>query len=274
MICPKCLERLHPPAICCVNGHGLCKKCEEEGTDKCSTCNALFIKGQYYLLNDVIKNFQFRCKFAEFGCTFRATPNELTAHEKLCNYRVVKCPLSSEGKVCAEVVPIPSYPEHVQELHESYVKTPFTLNTDYECVLPKKDKLEKGNCFFRFLKDTINNLNFLEMTHYDETFKMYTISVHLIGKETEASNFVYTIDVTGDNILKQFKCSRDCLPNIMSATEAEKYFLFTLPDREDKFSVHSDLKYNLRVEKKEDFDKSSNWNSYEETFCDIPTIDL
>lgn len=172
---------------------------------------------------------------------------------------------------------MPHYPDHVETEHDTYVHTPFTLNSDYECVLPKKNKLDTGNRFFRFLKDVINNLNFLEMTFYDETYKIYTISVHLIGKQSEASNFVYTIDVHEESLMGQFKYSNDCLPNIMSPNEAEKFFPFVLRDKDDTFSVHKELKYNLKIERKEDFGKSANQvqdGGVDNSLAEIPVVDI
>lgn len=248
-----------------------------KGVVQCPICKSSFLNGRNSLINDILKTFQFRCKFAEHGCTNRSTPSQLKSHELICDYRTVKCVLSVNGQACDANIPLPLYPEHVETQHNAYVHTPFTLNSEYESVLPKKDKLEKGNCFFRFLKDAINRLNFLEMTHYDEKYKMYMISVHLIGKQAEACNYVYTIDVSGDNCMQQNKYSNDCLPNIMSPKEAGKFFPFNLLDRDEKFSVHKELKYYLRICKKEDFGKISREipeGAADDSFAEIPVVDI
>lgn len=274
---PQCYERLDPPVYSCINGHAVCHKCELKGITQCPVCKSSFLKGRNFLINDILNTFQFRCKFSEHGCSIRSTPDSLKSHELTCDYRTVKCVLSKDGKACDAVIALPQYPEHVETEHNSYVHTPFTLNSDYESVLPKKNKLDLTNRFFRFLKDTINNLNFLEMTHYDGTYKIYTISVHLIGKQSEASNFVYTIDVNEDNLMGQFKYSNDCLPNIMSSNEAEKFFPFTLRDKDDMFSIHKELKYNLKIEKKEDFGKTPKEileGGNDSTLAEIPVVDI
>lgn len=252
-----CFKRLESPVHCCSNGHAICNICKPGVGSYCPTCRNTFTGYQNTLLNNLLEIFPFNCKFADEGCDERSKPEELKKHEEICDYRTIKCLLQKNGQLCSDEISLPKYTNHIETFHDSYVHRVFTLGTEFTTVLPKKSQLEKDNCHYRVLKDGIHKLFFLEMTHYNDNMKWYQISVHLIGKQADSSNYIYTIDAVKNDIIKGFKFSNECLPNVMKPDEALKFHPFILFDQNEEFSQTIELKYHLKIEKKEDFENTS-----------------
>lgn len=256
MECPVCLERLQSPVACCFNGHPLCPKCSKS-IRSCPLCQSIFTAGQNTFINQLIASFPFKCKFALEGCEELAAPEFLTVHEKKCEYRHVDCPLlTSSSTECFGLVTVRSYSAHVLEHHQSYITTYDARDWEYSGVLPKNIDESRINCYYSVLKDSWKDLCFIVMIYYDTATKIYQLTVHYLGKDSEASKYIYTIKLQVEGHFNELIYSTKCLPNIMSPEEAKKYDPFEIRDIDGRISRHKDeIKFSLKIKNVEDYKK-------------------
>lgn len=259
MECPVCMDRLQSPVSCCYNGHPLCPNCTKS-VGSCPLCQTAFTTGQNTFINQLIASFPFRCKFSIEGCEERAAPEYLTAHEKTCEYRYVDCPLlTTSSTACYGLVSVRSYAAHVEEHHQSYITTFTGRDWGYSGVLPKTIFPDRLNCYYSILKDSWKKLYFVVMIYYEKISKAYQISVHYLGRNSEASNYIYTIKIMGvGRFNKGVTYSGECVPNMMSPEEASKYEPFEVKDTNGRISQHkNETKFFLSIKKVDDFNKNN-----------------
>lgn len=164
--------------------------------------------------------------------------------------------LFKNGEFCHSVIPIRDYLNHIQNFHKHCIRGQFKFNKANEMILPKKPNLERNRFYFRALKDDEKSVCFIESIFYDDAAMNYQISVHYVGKKSEASDYIYTIDILRTEFIQEYRYSNQCLPT-MPPMDAKRFHPFILPDRENCFSIHRPLRYNLTITKKIVFDAFS-----------------
>lgn len=256
LTCLGCRERLHPPVSACDNSHYVCNYCMQAKNHKCPSCGEKVSYLNQLMVNSMVAIFMFHCKYSQSGCQFKAVPKDLVIHEKSCNYQDIRCILFKSGEFCNDVISLHDYLKHIHNHHKHSIRHQFKMNKVNEMTLPRKVNLERNHFYFRVLKDDENSVCFMESTYYDDATRTYQIAVHYVGKKSEAGNYIYTIDILKGEYFKEYRYSNECLP-AMHAMDAEKFHPFILQDRNNCFSIHRTLRYNLTITKKILFDTFS-----------------
>lgn len=269
MECPVCLERLESPVVCCVNGHPLCPKCQKK-IRVCPLCANNFSTHQHTFINQLVTTFPFRCKYALEGCTEILVPDNLKVHEKVCEYRYVDCPFFIVALTkCTHLVSQRSYTEHLEQYHPSYIITYDTKDWEYIGELPIINQI---NCNYKAIKDKYRHEYFVVLTFYDRKLQVYQISVHYLGKQSDAKDYIYTVTVNDNNFFEEFVYSNKCLPKLMTPEESKKCFPFELKDIDGMLSNRREpIKFSVKVRSKDDF-KNRDKPNVAETNDDIIEI--
>lgn len=265
MECPVCLERLESPVTCCVNGHPLCPKCPMN-MRTCPLCSSTFSNQQHTFINQLVTTFPFRCRYSLEGCSEILVPDNLKNHEKVCEYRYVDCPLlTTSFTKCITLVSQRSYTEHIEQCHQSYITTYCTKEWEYIGVLPVGMYFNQINCYYSVIKDNYRHLYFIVMTHYDKKAQVYQISVHFLGKQSEAHDYIYTINVKAKDFFEEFVYSNKCIPKLTVPDEAKRFYPFELRDIDGMISSRKEgLKFSVKIRNKDDFKNKDNPKIIEE----------
>ena len=89
MKCYLCSSMPRPETILrsCRNRHPICSDCFDESTRCCDSKPR-----PSGLVDKVLADLPFQCKFAKYGCEELFMKENLFDHEADCHYRIVKCP--------------------------------------------------------------------------------------------------------------------------------------------------------------------------------------
>lgn len=93
--CPVCFELILLNIYNCSNSHIICNICYSK-INKCPICRVnLFYKNIVLekIINTLISNSYFKCINNMYGCLYFTTNDLLNNHEKICEYKQIKCPI-------------------------------------------------------------------------------------------------------------------------------------------------------------------------------------
>ena len=112
--CPVCLAiPKKGPIYQCQSGHIHCQGCHS-GLRECPICRGPIGNTRNLALEKIIAKLPSKCKFSEHGCLVEEKlPGEMMRHERICNFRLVKC--ISPG--CEETITMPDLHDHYKLKH-------------------------------------------------------------------------------------------------------------------------------------------------------------
>lgn len=214
--CPVCYERYVTPILVCENGHCICSNCKDH-LKSCPLCRAKFSNIRMTVMDQIMEATEFKCKNYDSGCDVKMLYKEIWNHEIDCEFRTVSCDIvtfqSAPCLVCNEDVIVCYFDKHMEKYHASSVFK-FEINVE------RKGELRRESInVVRLLKDSTNDLNFIERIFM--TDEEIFFSYHYIGKNTDASNYVYTVKIKGKGQPQKIKYSNLCLPNYKGIYETE-----------------------------------------------------
>jgi len=90
--CPICYFCFTEKVFVCSNGHSICSSCYSKlKTKKCPSCRFNLNGARNQALEAVLAHTSLPCRYAEYGCNFKANGRLQEAHHDHCVYRPVRC---------------------------------------------------------------------------------------------------------------------------------------------------------------------------------------
>lgn len=155
--CRYCFKRLNPPVmICSSNGCIKCPHCSKfsPGCERNSHCTTGFLNPDC-IFNLMLKLFPVECTYTSQGCSEKMQMVKIIPHERICDYRNVKC------FACESSVVFAHLNEHiVKHDDEPIFKTNFSNHVEFK-INPK----EKKYGYFIFFVETVKK-HFLFAYHF------------------------------------------------------------------------------------------------------------
>lgn len=172
--CPVCFERISPPVTVCINGHGVCRDCKKHLLT-CPTCKASFSQYKNTMIDQIIEENTYMCKYNDRGCTVELKFHAIEDHEKrFCKHRTLKCALLARDDVCDAEVAIWEYDIHVLRNHAQEL---INFRTETHRTLDISEDISKTN----ILKNTSTHKILLENIKLDRANKKFYIIYQYIG---------------------------------------------------------------------------------------------
>jgi len=237
--CPVCL--LIPrelPIPCCSNGHIVCRPCREHVTS-CPTCRQPMPEN---MINSVVgalidQTIKHKCKYNDQGCEVKMMLKDLSAHEKRCPDRTVKCPDES----CGLVVKLVDFGYHMKHMEISPCRIPwgeylmFYINSFEEDRLRRDEILIYGKPYgheqtYR-LEYSIEDKCVYTEVKWHEPMKSFVLWLWMAEDRRCAHkyNAKVTIHGVGENLLTMDRLRISSVENLPLIDECEgddgEYFL-------------------------------------------------
>jgi len=174
--CPVCFERICPPVSVCINGHGVCKDCRKH-LITCPQCKASFSQYKNTMIDQIIEESVFLCKYSERGCAVELKYLAMEEHEKkFCQHRTLECVLNKRGteEQCESQVPIWQYYIHVLREHPQE-----TIN--FRIETQRKIDLSRSISQISILKNITTQKILLETIKLDLAAKKFYMVFQYIG---------------------------------------------------------------------------------------------
>lgn len=197
--CPVCLRIPRcAPIFQCERGHVVCNECHPKLVT-CPVCRLPLGKTRSLISEKVLSRLPTVCKFCDYGCTIEMMKSDLESHEKECLYRLVRC----VDLACNEKVPFAGLLDHMTNDHEredfvnaegSTYRSHFIVGEDdfsREVMWISDHLMLDGRHFFRECCRQANGLWF--------------IWVYLLGTHKEAENYIYSIKITSEDKVCNYK---------------------------------------------------------------------
>ncbi|XP_042046414.1 E3 ubiquitin-protein ligase SINAT5-like isoform X1 [Salvia splendens] len=178
----------------CHNGHTICSTCKVWVHNRCPTCRQELGDIRCLALEKVAEKLHLPCKYISVGCPEIIPYYGKLKHEGVCNYRPYSCPYA--GSECLVVGDIQYLVDHLREEHKVDMHSGCTFNHRYVKSNPRDVEnatwmLTVFNCFGHYF-----------CLHF-EAFQLgmapvYMAFLRLMGDETEARNYSYSLEVGGN----------------------------------------------------------------------------
>ena len=230
--CPVCFITPENPeqAHFCTNGHMICGSCRKN-VQKCPVCRSVDLKGQNPLLKQVLSAMPKLCPFE--GCDAEPEDNELEAHKKSCQHRLIDC-ITHSRYGCNEKIPFHSFLKHLEGRHKisnSSKNGPTRLiiwpvyennfNQEFISWLPLILKVDKETFMLTLIKK--NNFFHCRCFFYGNETNARKYTWELKGKSQEFPNTgfalfgeVISVDVKRTEHEKEFYLDNFTFSNTMA----------------------------------------------------------
>lgn len=214
--CPVCTERITPPVKVCSNGHAVCNTCREKLTI-CPICKTVFSTNKNTILDQIIEENFYACKYAQKGCTVEMKLRDIEEHEiKQCIYRTIVCTImTSKSGLCNSEVSISEYYNHVNGCHKSNTET-----IEFSVETRRTIDISSNLHMVQILKDVKSSKTVFEVVKLDEIKKSFYITYIMIGTNEEANKNAYELRISNTkDKYRELKYKSLCIP--LGITEAE-----------------------------------------------------
>lgn len=129
-ICSNCNKQLNVTPIYCVERNQrieeICGRCVNIA-DSCKTK-----KWRQYVFEKFGNFFTFPCSNKKFGCETVLYWDDVVAHEKICTFQGVKCPIAHKyifpKETCIWEGNVKHFNTHIEESHKNYILNPIQIN--------------------------------------------------------------------------------------------------------------------------------------------------
>lgn len=214
--CPVCFERITPPVLVCVNGHAVCHSCRKH-LQTCPTCKASFSLNKNTMLDQILEESTFACKYSEKGCWVEMKFRELEEHEqKYCRFRTIICKVQENpDKPCNSEIPVCAYYNHVAHEHSAEI---LQFNLENHRILDVSAKIDKIN----ILKDVHTGKIVFEIIKLDKVLEKFYITYQYVGNCEDANKYFYELRIYHNRFKhKELKFKTLCVPLGLSDQEKE-----------------------------------------------------
>ncbi|KAJ3654572.1 hypothetical protein Zmor_013750 [Zophobas morio] len=184
LTCLVCFEYMFPPIFQCGGGHSICSNCKNR-ISECPLCKQEIRDTHNFPLEEMAQLLHYRCKFEDFGCNFRAKPEEMKQHQRFCLFGPHQCPLKDYEDCSWAHAAKEIYPHIVSNHYENL------LEVDYVVVFmgDKYFTQEEDLCYIKKFSDALFKL------HYRFSKNGFYWAMQLIGPPDEARKYRFEIDV-------------------------------------------------------------------------------
>lgn len=130
-ICSNCKKQLNVTPVYCVERNNqieeICGRCvaiaDSYGKTK---------KWRQYVFEKFGKFFTFPCSNKKFGCKTVLYWDDVVAHEKICSFQGINCPVAHKHlfpeEICTWEGNVKNFNQHIEESHKNYVLNPVQIN--------------------------------------------------------------------------------------------------------------------------------------------------
>jgi hypothetical protein len=191
--CVICLDiPKYEPVYQCNNGHIHCNVCHDKITD-CPVCRIKLGDTRNLTAEKVLAKCPRPCTFNKYGCDTVLTKEPLNAHEGLCKFKPVQCPVDD----CDTSVPIKEMLKHMDDMNDLhkcvYVdQAKTTIDFDHIDDFIKKQGKEKfgpvrmaldGHYFFGVFWRALGPEG------------RWHVWMYAVGSTSESKDYIYTLKI-------------------------------------------------------------------------------
>ncbi|KAL0277464.1 UNVERIFIED_CONTAM: hypothetical protein PYX00_004730 [Menopon gallinae] len=214
--CPVCFERITPPVTVCTNGHAVCNNCRIK-LHSCPTCKTSFSANKNTILDQIIEENIYACKYAQKGCTAEMKLREIEEHElKQCIYRTIKCTImNSKSGACNSEISICEYYNHVNGCHKSNTEA-----IDFSLETKRTIEINSNLHMVQILRDVKTSKIVFEVVKLDLVMKIFYITYIMVGTSDDANKSAYELRISNTrDKYRELKYKSLCIP--LGITQAE-----------------------------------------------------
>ena len=210
MECVTCIEiPKDKPVYQCNNGHIHCSSCHDKITE-CPVCRIKLWDTRNVMAEKMLEKCSRPCTFNNSGCDTRLTEEPLKAHEEICTFKPVKCPVNG----CDSVVPIIEMPKHIDDKNDLHK---FVYDDQAKTTIPFDhidDFIQKqGSEQFETLRMSFDDHYFLGMFwralgpegHWH-------VWMYLVGNPDESQNYIYTLKLANNGVDEEISYTGQTVP--------------------------------------------------------------
>ncbi|RZC42314.1 Sina domain containing protein [Asbolus verrucosus] len=204
--CPVCQQLMRPPIYQCTTGHSFCNICRTK-LNECTTCRQPLSNTRNFSLEGFTAFVKYSCAYNQFGCNAIFAVNEISQHERSCEFKVYPCPISS----CDYVAKYFAVKSHFKEMHNDCLVESTIYQGDFD---------PRYNCC---TSETVKYL-FEHCNIYKFTFKrsneVCSFQVRILNDVDTNSKFFYVVSIS-DPERKQRKMTKSnlCLTRDVPITD-------------------------------------------------------
>ena len=190
--CPVCFNTpREPPVPICRNGHVICRRCKSK-CDNCPTCRTKTIDCVSQIAAAIITKVSHPCDFRDEGCSFKGRLDDMTRHERNCEFRTVRCP----HWACDELITVRNLTHHViaAECGDSYRDKPLPYREEMVYTQALND--EEGNGFWKPSLLQYDGITFYLQVEKCGRSKNWYFYIQMEGSQGDAEKYATIIKVS------------------------------------------------------------------------------
>lgn len=211
--CPVCLRvPRSSPIYQCARGHVVCSECRPNVNNLCPQCRDPLGNIRSLISEKMLEKLPAVCKYADQGCQVEHTRNEISEHEKHCQFRLVNC----VDLACQQRVSVSKLLSHLDTDHETEDFVRIEAGEYSSHFIVNEEDFSKS---IMWISD---QLHFNDGYFYRECCRskegLWYIWVYILETEScKALDYICTISIKSSDGLDELSCR--CRPLSLDMTK-------------------------------------------------------